>query len=182
MACLPVSDSICCMLEECAVLYKDGILEFIRRLNARVVAELEAFRPVERIAPADAFGIERIERLDEEVLRRHVTCTECKASDAVQIPVGHAFRTVAAEEGAVFKILVVRESVPRTLHVRVGLAHVEAKHPERRCRTAAGVSAVGVAAAVEITTRIGPIYAPVKGEDGSADFILRAQTEDVGHT
>ena len=98
MACLPVSDSICCMLEECAVLYKDGILEFIRRLDARVIAELEAFRPVERISLARAPGIKGVKGFNEEILRRHVTCTESEASDAVEVTVGNAFRTIAAVE------------------------------------------------------------------------------------
>lgn len=51
-------------------------------------------------------GSEGVERVDEEVLRRH-TGADSKVPDAVEIAVRQKFRAVAAEEGTVLEVLVV---------------------------------------------------------------------------
>ncbi len=74
-------------------------LEFIRRLDARVVAELEVLRSVQGIPLADPPGPEGVESLQEEVLRRDVARTDGEAPDPVQVTVRQGFRAVTAEEG-----------------------------------------------------------------------------------
>ena len=107
-------------------------LEFIRRLDARVVAELKAFRPVKGITLADPPGPEGVESLQEEVLRRDVARTDGEAPDPVQVAVRQAFRAVAAEEGAVLERLVIDEGIPRVRHVRIARADIKAHDPEGR--------------------------------------------------
>ena len=107
-----------------------GRLEFICCLDACVVAELEVFRPVQGVTLVDPLRVKGVERFKEEVFRRYVARTDCKAADTVEVTVGHSFSPGPAEEGAVLEVFIVRKSVPAARHVRVGLADIKAHSPE----------------------------------------------------
>lgn len=156
-------------------------LEFVGCLEAGVVAELEALATVEGVAALGALRTERVERLEEEIFRRYVACADGEATDTVEVAIRQALGAVAAEEGAVTEILIVRKGAPAARDVRVRMADVGAEHPERRARAAAGVATVLIATAVEVTTGLRRIDTPVKGQTRSTEAILRTETEYIGN-
>lgn len=75
-----------------------AVLEAQCRLHARIIAETEMLRTVQRITCADPFRTERIESFQQEVLHRNIAYTDGEAADTVQIPIRQCFRAVPAEE------------------------------------------------------------------------------------
>ena len=80
----------------------------------------------------NALGIEGIEGFDEEIFSRYIAGTDGKAANAVEIAVRQAFRTVAAEEGAVLEVFIVGKGIPAARYIRIAAADVEAHRPEVR--------------------------------------------------
>ena len=107
-------------------------LEFIRNLDACVIAEGEIFGAVEGIPFLRALRTEGIECFEEEVLRRDVACTKGKAADTVEVTIRQCFRAIAAEEGAMFEVFVVCKGIPATDDICVTLTDVCAEYPEGR--------------------------------------------------
>ncbi|SJZ45872.1 hypothetical protein SAMN05660900_00460 [Megasphaera cerevisiae DSM 20462] len=139
------------------------------------------FRPVEGVALARALGAEGIEGFQEEISGRDVAGSQGKGADAVEVAVRYPLRAVAAEEGAVFEVLVVRKGIPAAGTLRIRLTHVDAGHPEGRRRAAAGIASVGIAAAMEIAARSSAVDPPVEGQIGCAELVLGADAEDIGN-
>lgn len=163
------------------------VLELISSLDARIITEGERFTAqsvtaVDDPAPSRTPGPEGIKGFQKEVLRRHISRTEREGTDPVEITVRQTFRTVAAEEGAVFKGFVIGKCMPRSGYVRISTAHVETQHPEGRARTAARVITPCTAATVVVAPRFGAVQPPVKGNEGIGPHpVLRSQAENIGH-
>ncbi|OKY52589.1 hypothetical protein BSR42_12080 [Megasphaera cerevisiae] len=160
-------------------------------LDSRIVPQAEVFTAVEGIPLADALGVKGIERFQEDVFGRDVAAADGEALDAVHVTIGDAFRTVAAEGGAVLEVFVVGEGIPAAGLVRIGLADVDAGHPEVG-RTATGSAAEvkgGVARfmifvdrmTIHITAKVRAVLAIIQGDRSLvADVPLRTDAKDVG--
>ena len=145
-------------------------------MDSCIVSQAEVFAAIEGIALADALGIEGIERFQEDVFSRDVAAADGEALDAVEVAVGDAFRTVAAEEGAVLEVFIVGEGIPAAGPVRIGLADVDAGYPEvRRAATRSAAEVKGRVArfmifidrmAIHIAGKVGAILAVVQGDSG----------------
>ena len=108
-------------------------LEVVGQAHTRIVPEGEFLTAVEGVARPDALCVECVERLDEKVFDRHISCADTEAADAVEVAVGQIARAVAAEERAVLKMFVVGKDVPAALDCDIAPADVKAQRPEMRC-------------------------------------------------
>ena len=79
------------------------------------------------------------------------------------------------------EVFVVCKGIPTARLVRIGMADVGTEYPEGRVRPAAGISAVCISTAVEVTACFRTVDAPIKGQAGCSQLPLRTQAKDVGN-
>ena len=135
---------------------------------------------------ARTLGIKRIVGFQEHILSRYIGAAEREALNAVQIAIRQAFRSIAAKESPVFKVLIIGKGTPRIWKVVIVATEVKTNieefgilaqgstiHEEpRRIDGAVGIGNTRIdilftlGVTVEITSQLGAVYSEIKGNRG----------------